>query len=264
MRRGRGRVGLGVLCSVAALSALLVLAPAAWVKDETLLPDPVEAIVDVDFSPTALPRAERRPIYLDADSTIRTLDGSVPPALEELILEFDRDSSIDAAVAPACELPGRGPRLTLAEIKAICRDAIVGGGRAAFAVVFPGMAPIPAATGLVIYPGRADRGPPTLYAVGDITKPVRTALVMPIAIRKTAKGGIGTTATVSVPKVMGGNATLTELRLRFRRRLPGPGERAGVVSLKCPDGEFLVRSRAFFPEGLEVRSVSPRTCRTKT
>lgn len=225
--------------------------------------NPLEVTFDADFSPRALPKTERAAVAFTIAGAIRTKDGSLPPALEELVLEFDRNSLIDGTDLPRCEGRSRDIRRSLAEIKAACKEAIVGGGRATFWIAFPENTPIPVVTDLVVLNGGVERGVTTLYAAGWIATPLSRMVVLPIEIGKKLRGRIGTKATLAVPKVAGGFGFLTELSLTLRRRIAGKDTGVGIMSLKCPNGRFLVQTRATFADGTLVQGELPRRCRAK-
>jgi hypothetical protein len=262
MRGVRGGVGAATLCVVAIFSVLPGMALAAWVTDVNPI-GRLELTFNADFSPRALPKTERAAVAFTIAGAIRTTDGSLPPALEELVFELDRNSSLDGSALPRCGKSSRDIARTLDEIKKICKDAIVGGGKATFWIAFPENSPIPAVTDLVVFNGGAERGVTTLYAAGWIATPLNRMIVLPIEISKKVKGRIGTKATLAVPKVAGGFGLLTDLSLTLRRRIAGKNPRAGIMSLKCPNGRFLVRIRGTFADGTLVRGEFPRRCRAK-
>lgn len=256
----RGKV-VAALCVAAILSVLPGTALAAWVRDVVIPISPLKVTFDADFSPRALPRTERAAVAFTIASTIRT-DGPQPPALEELVLELDRNSSIDGTALPRCTPSGRGDPV-LADIKKVCKDAIVGGGEATFSIALPENSRTPAAIDLVVFNGGAKRGVTTLYAAGWIATPVNRMIVLPLEIRKKPNGPVGTKATLFVPKVAGGFGSLIDLSLTLRRRIAGDNPTPGVISLKCPNGRFLVQIRATFADGTLVRGELPRRCRAK-
>ena len=118
-------------------------------------------------------------------------------------------------------------------------------------------------TDLVVFNGGAKKGVTTLYAAGWIATPLHRLIVLPIEISKKTEGRIGTEATLAVPKIAGGFGLLSDFSLTLRRRIPGRKTRAGIMSLKCPSGEFLVQIRMTFADGALVRGEFPRRCRAK-
>jgi hypothetical protein len=249
--------------ATAACCFLACIAPAAGAVDVNPVGISPEVTFDVDFSPEQVPRTTRAPIAFTIAGAIRTEDRSLPPALEELVLELDRNSSLDGSALPRCGGPSRDIARTLDEIKKICKDAIVGGGTATFWIAFPEDSPIPAVTDLVVFNGGAERGVTTLYAAGWIATPLSRMVVLPIEIGKKLEGRIGTEATLAVPKVAGGFGLLTDFSLTLRRRIADKNPRAGIMSLKCPNGRFLVQIRATLADGTLVRGDFPRRCRAK-
>jgi hypothetical protein len=243
----------GVLGVALGLAVLVSVAPAAWPRLAAVPSKPLPATIDIEVSPQALPTIERAPLALTVGTTMRTQEGSVPSALAELLLQFDRNSSIDVKGLPSCELSGRNIRRSLDEIKRTCRDSIVGSGKAGFEVAFPGEAPVASSPpALIIFNFSTDEGPPVLYALTEMTYPVVGLIPMRIGIRRKPKGRIGAEAIVSVPKVLNGNAALTDLSLTLHRRISGRASRAGIISARCPEGKFLVGVRMTFADGSEM------------
>ena len=223
----------------------------------------LDVTLDVEVSPTALPKTERAPASLTVDTAIGTKDGSRPPALEKLVLQLDRNTSIDVGGVPICNR-GYDIRLGLDGVRRICRDSIVGGGKAGFEVAFPELAPVASSpNALAIFNGGTDEGRTVLYALTEMTQPVVTMITMRIEIRRHPKGRMGTEAIVSVPKVLNGAASLTDLSLILHRRISGRASKAGILSAKCPEGEFLADVRADFADADAVAVDLLRRCTPK-
>jgi hypothetical protein len=267
MRNVNGSLGAAVAAALAVFAALAVLAPvapAAWLRDVAIPVSPLDVTFDAKFSPRALPETERAPVSLTFGTTIANKDGSHPPALEELVLKLDRNSLIDVTGVPSCEPGGYDIRRSLDEIKRICKDSIVGGGRAGFEIAFPELAPVASSPGaLAIFNGGTEKGRTVLFAVTEMTQPVVTMTTMRIDIRRNPKGRVGMEVVVSLPKVVNGYASATDLSLTLYRRISGRPSKAGVLSARCPEGESLADVRATFADGDVVAAGFIRRCRSQ-
>src|SRR5215204_4373669 len=113
-----------------ALSAIVALAAAALAVAEK--PTVVKAgdlvlTINGGVSPKALPKKEMAPITLNVQGKIETADGKHPPALREVIVDTDRNGTIDARGVPTCKA-GQLEATTTATAEKACRAAIVGLG----------------------------------------------------------------------------------------------------------------------------------------
>src|SRR5665811_197634 len=82
---------------------------------------------DGGFQPTLLPRRSYAPIRFQGHGEIKTTDGSVPPALRHVKVEFDRDGRLTTAGLPVCA-PSRIEATTAKQARNRCAGAIVGRG----------------------------------------------------------------------------------------------------------------------------------------
>ena len=58
---------------------------------------------DGGFKPSSLPRSTYAPINFDGEANLKAVDGSVPPPLQQLVLDFDRDGRLSTAGLPVCQ-----------------------------------------------------------------------------------------------------------------------------------------------------------------
>src|ERR1700721_1586731 len=98
----------GHLAMVLALATLALVGPAgnaAAAEGEAPVTIPIPSVelpVNVGFSPKALSKTVQTPISLTAQGEISEFDGSHPPALRELTMEFEKTVEIHAAGIPSC------------------------------------------------------------------------------------------------------------------------------------------------------------------
>src|SRR5262245_26044480 len=92
MRRG--------LTYAVALGAGIVLLIGAGIASAgssvTFIVGKVEITVKGGFSPKKLPKDKLAPIHLKTNGSIRMTDGTHPPALKEVILETDKNGTVNA------------------------------------------------------------------------------------------------------------------------------------------------------------------------
>jgi hypothetical protein len=114
------------------------------------------------ISPTKLPRNEQAPISAHIHGEIGTTDGSHPPAVKTVTVDFDKTIQVNAKGLPACK-PGNLEARTTAAAKKACPDAIVGSGEGEVEVAFPEQAPLTAKGPIVIFNGGVHGGTTTLF-----------------------------------------------------------------------------------------------------
>ena len=114
------------------------------------------------ISPSRLPRHSQAPIAGHIDATIGTTDGSHPPAVRTVDIDFDKSIRLNAEGLPACKLGELEARPTEAAKKA-CPDAIVGSGEGEVEVAFPEQAPFSAKGPIVLFNGGVHGGVTHLF-----------------------------------------------------------------------------------------------------
>lgn len=245
---------------LAATAALAAAARAAVVQSGD-----VRVNFHADFSPRTLPRERPAPITVEIEGRISTTDGSHPPALRRLQVELNRAGRIDGRGLPVC--PSRRLQSTSsAAALQRCRGALV--GRGTFQAQLP-------TTGRPVVGGRAlvfnalVGGHPGMLVHIFIHSPVRVALVIPIRVGRRA-GQFGTALTTTVPSLVGGSGSITELRLRIGRRFSVGGERRSYLSAACaappgfPGAPFAFARGTFsFVGGRTMHSVLTRSCQVR-
>ena len=103
------------------------------------------------------PGTSRRRSRRRIDAEIGTTDGSHPPALRRVDLDFDKTHRLDAMGLPACR-QGQLEARTTAAAKKACPDAIVGSGEGEVEVAFPEQAPFSAKGPIVLFNGGVQGG----------------------------------------------------------------------------------------------------------
>lgn len=118
-------------CAIACL-ALAASAGAAIIKVEGLV---LQA--GGGFEPRELPRRAFAPISFQGYADISSEREGTPPALEQAVLEFDRDGRLSTRGLPTCsvsQIEAAGPQ----EARSICRGSIVGTGHVSASISLPG------------------------------------------------------------------------------------------------------------------------------
>src|SRR4051812_12313497 len=212
---------------------------------------------DGGFKPSILPRSSYAPINFDGEANLRGVDGSVPPALQRLMLDFDRDGRLSTAGLPVCQ-PAALEEATTQEARNRCPGAIVGTGHAGVAISGGGR-PLLVSSPLTFFNGPRLAGKPTVIMHARITVPAVQNFVITIPIEKRA-GPYRYRATVDLPPIAGGHGSLTHLDASIGKRYRSGGRERSYVSARCGDGIFNTRGRFTFADGTIIDGSVEKPC----
>ena len=210
------------------------------------------------FSPKALSKSKPSPITLNVSGKIQTVDGSHIPAVKEIIVETDKNGSIDVKGLPKCT-SGKLQAQDTAAAEKICKDAIIGSGKTNVEVEFPEQAPFIAKSKLVAFNGGTSGGKTTIYIHAYLTSPVSAAVVTTVKISKIHNGRYGTKSVASIPKIAGGYGSAKEFSLTLDRGF----KNTPFLFAKCPDGHLNAKATSVFSDGTKLVGSFVRSCTPK-
>jgi hypothetical protein len=246
---------MACLCAAGALVALV----ASNAAGQTVRAGNLIAKIDGNISPTALPRKGPRPITLRLSGSISTADGSHPPALSKLDLQFDRHGHLFTKGLPTCSVGELESTLT-SQARRACGDAMVGGGRVGAQIAFPEQAPFAASGPLLIFNGRPRGGRPVLIFHVYARVPAPTTFVTSAVIGG-AHGIYGTSARVRIPTITGGQGSLTFFRSKLQRSWRYRGQKRSLLLASCPSGHLFAHGDFVFADGTRLSGKVTRSCR---
>lgn len=212
---------------------------------------------DGGFNPSTLPRSSYAPINFDGEANLRAVDGSVPPALQRLMLDFDRDGRLSTSGLPVCQ-PAALAEATTQEARDLCPGAIVGTGHASVAIGGGGQ-PLVVSSPLTFFNGPRLAGKPTVIMHARITVPAVQNFVITIPIEKRG-GRYRYRATIELPPIAGGHGSLTHLDASIGKRYRSAGKERSYVSARCSDGIFSTRGRFTFADGTVIDGSVEKAC----
>jgi len=210
------------------------------------------------FSPKALPKNKPAPITLNVSGKIQTVDGSHIPAVKEIIVETDKNGSIDVKGLPTCTASKLQAQDT-AHAEKICKTAIIGSGTTNVEVAFPEQTPFIAKSKLVAFNGGVKGGTTTIYIHAFITVPTPAAVVTTVKIKKIHNGRYGTKSVASIPKIAGGYGSAKEFSLTLDRGF----KNTPFLFAKCPDGHLNAKATSVFSDGTKLTGSFVRSCTPK-
>jgi len=240
-------------CALAGLLAAHAAADGALVKVNSLI-----LRADGGFQPRELPRRQFAPINFQGYFDIAAKGGGRPVALQEAVIDFDRDGRLSAGGLPICP-PGRVADAGPEQARKSCPGAIVGSGRIEALIELAG-GTVPAHSPLTIFNGPPQAGSPTVILHARTTVPATQtfAIVVPIERRS---GPFRYRATLAIPPIANGLGAITRVQVDVGRRFSAAGQRRSYVSAHCSDGVLRTHGRFTFADGTIVDGSVEKACR---
>lgn len=252
MFRGKRRSCIGVY-GIGSVALFLTLGGGAYATTPVSVPLPtLKTMFSSTVTPRQLPARGRAPVSLKLAETIGTLDGSHPPALQEVDLGLDRHLGLSVDGLPVCRPPlqEHGPR---EGILPQCEDAKVGSGTIEVEVAFPEQQPVRINASVNVYNGGRVDGHTTFRLYTFFPAPVTGAIIASMEIHRRVEGIYGWKGTLSMPKIANGAGSVTYLGIRFRK---------GIFSAGCPTGKWQERAESHFADGTVTPAVFFERCGT--
>lgn len=239
----------GLICCILFAGA----ANAALVKVGNLV-----LTADGGFKPSTLPRNTFVPISFQGHADLRSVDGSVPAALQQLVLDFDRDGRLSVAGLPICR-PETLQEATPQEARARCRAAIVGTGGVSALIRREREPPVVASSPITLLNGPRLGGKPTVILHARTTFPAVQTFAITIPIEK--RGGLFRyRATIDVPPIADGLGSLVHLDATVGKRYRAGGQARSYVSARCGDGIFRTHGRFTLADGTIIDGSVEKAC----
>lgn len=174
------------------------------------------------FKPDALPKKTMVPVSLKTWGDITTDDGSVPPVVDVIQIDFDRDGDIRTKGIPTCD-EGQLRNLSVKDAAKVCGDALVGQGRAEALVKLEDQAPIEAGGKLQIFNGKPQGKKPTIVFHTFLDYPVPSAYVAKAVVEKSKMGKeYGKRVIVRPPSIASGQGTFTGFTANIPKKIKVP------------------------------------------
>jgi hypothetical protein len=213
---------------------------------------------DGGFTPRTLPRRAFAPIEFEGHANLRSTDGSVPSALQQAIVDFDRDGRLTTAGLPVCD-PSLLQEVTPDEARAKCAPAIVGTGTVGALIAREGQPPTYASSPLTLFNGPPQEGHPTVILHARTTEPVVQNFVITVPIER-RRGDFRYRATVDVPPIAAGRGAITHLDVKVGRRYRFHGSKRSYVSARCSDNVLSTHGRFTFADGTIIDGSVEKAC----
>lgn len=214
------------------------------------------------FAPQTLPRTHNAPIRLFGGGKISTTDGSLPPILETIEIEFDKHGHVETRGLPKCTR-NRLENTTVKQARRSCGRAIVGKGSGRAIVKFPDQAPIPVSSPITLFNGPRIKGDHSVIAHAHTTVPAPTTFIVPVRIERIRKGRYGYRTKARIPRIAGGYGVPIAGHLKIHRRWRFKRRKLSFVNARCVGGRLQARGRFEFKDGTRLSASFLRPCRVR-
>lgn len=254
------RKGLIKAAALGCALTLLIFAAGAFGNGALVIVNDLVLRADGGFQPRTLPRKHFAPIDFQGRFDIAARDGGKPVALEEVVLDFDRDSRLTPGSLPTCAAEWVA-EASPEQARRTCGGAIVGTGKIEALVSLPG-GTVPAQSPLTLFNGPFQAGNPTVILHAQTTVPATQtfAIVVPIERRR---GAFRYRATLTLPPIANGLGSLTHLDFKIGRRFKVEGQPRSYVAAHCSDGILHTHGRFSFADGTPVDGSVEKACRPR-
>ena len=248
---------------VGALAALAALALAAGIaQGEVIDLNKMRVVVGGNVKPKRLPAKRMAPVALRLHYRAKMTDGSVPPALARMQLDFDRDGRMDQRGLPSCR-EGQLANASTNQALARCRRGLVGRGEARAIIDLPDQDPFPARGRLLAFNGGRRGGARIVLLHTNVRAPVPTAIVAVARVTRSPRRGFRHRMTVAIPEIAGGNGSLVAFNLELKRRWTHKRKRRSFIYARCSQGSLQVHGDLRWGNGDLVNGLIIRTCRKR-
>jgi hypothetical protein len=222
---------------------------------------PLVLRADGGFAPRDLPRHTYAPIHFQGHASIATTEPGPPPALQQAVIEFDRDGHLTTVGLPTCSpesLAGTTPE----EARRKCRSSIVGVGDVSAEVALPGVNPVEETSPLTLFNGPKVGGNPTVvfHAQGTYPGTETYVVVMPI---ERLHGAYAYRTTLNVPQIANGFGSLTHVSVKIGKQYRFGGKARSYTAARCSDGVLSTKGQFTFSDGTIIYGAVEKPCHVR-
>lgn len=220
---------------------------------------------DGGFTPRKLPRHAFAPIEFRGRASVRATSGGIPPPLERVVVDFDRDGRLTTRGLPSCAL-SRVEHAAPDGARRLCAGAIVGTGSVRALIAMDNGSALEVSSPLTLFNGPRQGGDATVifhaqtivFDGQSVFPEVQTiAVLMPIERRS---GAFAYRATLEMPPIAGGRGSLVHASVKVGKRFSFGGARRSYVSARCSDNVLETLGRFDFADGTVIYGPVMKPC----
>jgi hypothetical protein len=254
-----GRGAIAVLAVMALLVATVVGIALANDRPTIVGSGSLRLEIDGGITPKALPKHEFAPVEIYGSGALSSIDGSHPPALEEVVLDTDRDVVVSVKGLPVCRVDQLRARETK-RAEAVCGGAIIGRGSATVEVAFPEQRPFDATGPLILFNGGERGRVVKMLAYAYVSVPAPTAVIATARLTRVNNGPYGLRPVIDVPVIAGGSGSVVKANIRMGRVYVYKGRRRSVFAGRCRDGRIQARGSFRYRDDTLLAGTVLRAC----
>jgi hypothetical protein len=263
MTKLRHTIGLLALCAVATMGVLAT----AGIAAEIVRKPPLQVTFDGQITPRKLPRTGTAPVGVQMGGKIQTKDKSIPPKLERIVLDINRNGKLQTKGLPRCPL-GKLRSISSQGARRACGDALIGKGNVTSRVSLPGQGAFASNGPMLAFNGRY-KGKSAVFAQVATGAPLPLTYVIIFEVRK--KGGtFGNSLVGTLPPIASEYGYITAFNLSLRRQYSFKGKRMSYASGSCPapkgfpGAQFTFAKVSYqFADGSNLSSKLVRECKVR-
>ncbi|HWN72949.1 MAG TPA: hypothetical protein VNN15_03975 [Solirubrobacterales bacterium] len=248
--------GAALVLAIAALAAPSAAGEGALVEVGNLV-----LRADGGFTPHTLPRRRFAPIEFQGHVDINAKGGGKPSALQQALIDFDRDGRLNVAGLPRCS-PEAIAQESPAAARQTCHGAIVGTGHVEALVSLPGGS-VRARSLLTIFNGPRLSTGPSAVLHAQFTVPATQTYAIVVPIEQLAGGRFRYRAHLDLPPLAGGLGALTHIDVKIGRRYRAEGRDRSYASARCSDNILQTHGRFSFEDGAVISGLVEKFCQDK-
>ena len=245
-----------LLVAVAALAATTVA------QAITLRVGEIVIVANGGFSPTSLPKNENAPIKLHGSASFKTVDGSRPSPLRQLVIEFDKHGAVETRGLEKCTM-AKLVATTTKVARKLCPGAIVGTGFGTAVVQLPEQRPIEASSPLTLFNGPEKDGNPTVLGHAHLDYPAPTTYVISIEIEKIHHGRYGFRTVANFPRIANDYGSPVSGHLTIGKTWKYKGKTLSYANAHCADGRLQAKAEFSFKNGDSVQGTVFKPCQVR-
>jgi hypothetical protein len=245
-----------------AVTTALILIGAALASALTLRAGNLIVQGDGTFFPKVLPRDRVAPIRASFHGRIRTVDGSRPSPIREMVLEVDRHTLVETRGLPHCTRR-KLIATTTKQARENCPGAVIGTGFGTGVVELPEQGPIEVSSPITIFNGPPRNGNPTAFGHAHVDYPGPTTIIASGEVQKIDKGRYGYRISIKIPKLINGYGSPTFGRVTINRKWHYRGRMLSIANASCADGRLQARVQAGFEDGTTLEGTAFKHCRVR-
>jgi len=214
---------------------------------------------DGDFAPRSLPKDHVVPIEAFMHGRIRTVDGTRPSPLREMILKVDKHTLVETRGLPKCSRR-KLIATTTKQGRQLCPGAIIGTGFGTGVAELPEQAPIRVSSPITIFNGPEVDGNPTAIGHVHIDYPSPTTYLVQGEVERIHNGRYGYRIVIDFPKLLNDYASAVYGRIKIDRKWTFDGKQMSIANASCADGRLQAKVQLSFKDGTFLQGTAFKRC----